>query len=59
MPQPIKTAARAAESKFRKRAEEILRQQREAMAEQRWFQTAFPNSPLKLAAYFSMEYMLS
>ncbi|HLK65187.1 MAG TPA: alpha-glucan family phosphorylase [Bryobacteraceae bacterium] len=44
---------------FRRRAEEILREQREAAKETRWFDTAHSGSELKLAAYFSMEYMLS
>lgn len=44
---------------FRSRAEEALRQQRESATGKRWFQTSYPDSPLKLVAYFSMEYMLS
>ena len=48
-----------ADPSFRQRVEEILRQQRAAVEEKRWFQAAHANSPLKLAAYFSMEYMLS
>ena len=48
-----------ADPSFRQRAEEILKQQRTAVAETRWFQTTYPNSELKSVAYFSMEYMLS
>ncbi|MBZ5623919.1 MAG: alpha-glucan family phosphorylase [Acidobacteriia bacterium] len=48
-----------ADPSFRQGVEAILRQQRTASEEKRWFQTTYPNSALKLVAYFSMEYMLS
>ena len=54
-----KLEAAWADPSFRQRAEEILRLQRAALRENRWFQAAWPDSSLKLAAYFSMEYMLS
>lgn len=44
---------------FRQRVNEILAEQREAVRQPRWFQNAHADSPLHLAAYFSMEYMLS
>ena len=54
-----KLEAAWADPSFRQRVEQILRQQHAAAEEKRWFQGAHPNSELKLAAYFSMEYMLS
>ena len=47
------------ETSFRQRVEELLAEQRAASQTPRWFQTAHADSPLRLAAYFSMEYMLS
>ena len=44
---------------FRSRLDEVLKEQRQLDEESGWFQKAHPNSPLTLAAYFSMEYMLS
>ncbi len=49
----------ARDPEFLRRAEELLREMREAQGAETWFQTTHPDSPLKLAAYFSMEYMLS
>ena len=48
-----------ADESFRQRVEELLAEQREAAAQPRWFQNAHADAPLRLAAYFSMEYMLS
>src|SRR5579863_53687 len=48
-----------ADPAFRTRVSEILREQQEEEESVSWFQKACPNSPLKSAAYFSMEYMLS
>jgi glycogen phosphorylase len=48
-----------ADPAFTRRVDEILGQRREAEKSAAWFQNAHPNAPLKLAAYFSMEYMLS
>jgi starch phosphorylase len=39
--------------------QDFLREKREAREAVTWFQQAHPQSPLKLAAYFSMEYMLA
>src|SRR5215831_16737957 len=44
---------------FAELVEEFLQEQREAAEKPRWFQNAYPGSPLNLVAYFSMEYMLS
>jgi starch phosphorylase len=44
---------------FRRRAEELLAEQRAFKQAHGWFQAKHANSPLRLAAYFSMEYMLS
>lgn len=44
---------------FRRIVDEILAVKREAEQFSGWFAQAHPNSPLNLAAYFSMEYMLS
>jgi len=44
---------------FSQRINEILREQREAFERPTWFQTAHSAAPLRLVAYFSMEYMLS
>ncbi|HEX5227249.1 MAG TPA: alpha-glucan family phosphorylase [Bryobacteraceae bacterium] len=41
------------------RVNDILREHREALDRPKWFQHKHADSPLKLAAYFSMEYMLS
>src|SRR5215467_6602495 len=47
------------EGAFRERMDEILRKKLEADSSPAWFQKAHPDSPLKLVAYFSMEYTLS
>ncbi len=47
------------DSAFRSRVEELLEEVSAKKASAAWFQSAHPNSPLKTAAYFSMEYMLS
>src|SRR6516225_3664691 len=39
--------------------EEFLQEKREAREAVTWFQQTHPESPLKLAAYFSMEYMIA
>src|SRR6266849_10489286 len=54
-----KLQAVSADPAFRKRVDEILQEKREAEQSARWFQKSYPDSPLKLVAYFSMEYMLS
>ena len=48
-----------ADPAFRKRVDELLQEKREAEQSARWFQKTYPDSPLKLVAYFSMEFMLS
>jgi len=48
-----------AEKQFRDRIDKLLAEKRRIEAADAWFQKAHPNSPLNLAAYFSMEYMLS
>ena len=49
----------AADQKFCQRLDEIVKEMRESMDHPAWFQNAHPDAPLKLAAYFSMEYMLT
>ncbi len=49
----------AADPKFRERLDQIVKEMRESMDHPGWFQNAHPDAPLKLAAYFSMEYMLT
>ncbi len=44
---------------FRARLDDVMREQRELEEESGWFQNTHPKSPLTLAAYFSMEFMLS
>src|SRR5262249_40555530 len=46
----------AADPAFRQRLDEVLHEKREGEQSARWFQRAHPNSPLRLVAYFSMEY---
>lgn len=48
-----------ADPAFSRRIEELLKEQREALQRATWFQTAHSGAPLRLVAYFSMEYMLS
>jgi starch phosphorylase len=45
--------------KFRKRLDDLLRQNRESYASDAWVQKKHKGSPLSLAAYFSMEFMLT
>ncbi len=44
---------------FRKNLDGVLEARRQGMAEPAWFQRTHPDTPLKCAAYFSMEFMLS
>lgn len=44
---------------FRKEVEERVKNQRSLISAQAWFQKTHPDSTLKCAAYFSMEFMLS
>ena len=53
----IKTAL--AETEFRQRLDNLLQHNREAYRSDGWFQTKHPDTALTLAAYFSMEFMLS
>src|ERR1700733_14569503 len=48
-----------ADPTFARRLEDLLREKRESLKRPTWFQSAHPGAPLKLVAYFSMEYMLS
>jgi starch phosphorylase len=48
-----------AEPGFRQRLNELLKQNRESYSSDAWFQGKHPNTALTLAAYFSMEFMLS
>jgi starch phosphorylase len=52
-------AEMSADPAFARRVEELLREKRESLKRPTWFQSAHPGTPLKLVAYFSMEYMLS
>ncbi|MGC2638680.1 MAG: alpha-glucan family phosphorylase [Acidobacteriaceae bacterium] len=53
----IRTAL--AEAEFRQRLDELLLRNREADSSDAWFQEKHPDTALTLAAYFSMEFMLS
>ncbi|HWT81580.1 MAG TPA: alpha-glucan family phosphorylase, partial [Candidatus Methylomirabilis sp.] len=44
---------------FRHQVDALVRAQREAREEPRWFQRLHPQAPLAQVAYFSMEFMLS
>jgi starch phosphorylase len=44
---------------FRTRLDDLLRQNRESYGAAAWFQRKYKDSPLSLAAYFSMEFMLT
>jgi starch phosphorylase len=48
-----------AESGFRQRLDELLQQNRESYSSDAWFQKRHSRTALTLAAYFSMEFMLS
>src|SRR3984885_3645389 len=52
-------AEMSADPTFARRVEDLLREKRESLKRPTWFQSAHPDAPLKLVAYFSMEYMLS
>ncbi len=54
-----KVNATLAQPDFRKRLDDLLRQNRESFSADSWFQKKHAGSPLSLAAYFSMEFMLS
>ena len=51
--------AALAETGFRQRLDELLQQNRDSYNSDAWFQTKHPGTALTLAAYFSMEFMLS
>ncbi len=54
-----KLEAASSDAAFRRRVDELLRDQRAETDAQGWFQRAHANANLKLVAYFSMEYMLT
>lgn len=54
-----KIEAALAESAFHQRLDDVLHQNRESYSSDAWFQKKHPNTALTLAAYFSMEFMLS
>src|SRR5690349_5460126 len=54
-----KLQAASADPAFRRRVDELLREQREEKQSTTWFQKTYSNSRLSSVAYFSMEYMLS
>ncbi len=47
-----------AEPDFRARVEQLIKTRRASIESPAWFQEAHPGSPLRCAAYFSMEFML-
>src|SRR5579863_10181731 len=49
----------SADPAFCSNVDNLMAEMREEKQMPRWFEKAHPNSPLHLAAYFSMEYMLS
>lgn len=49
----------SADSSFRAMVDRLLREKREFMEANTWYQDAYPNSSLTAVAYFSMEFMLS
>ncbi len=51
--------AALAETGFRQRLDELLQQNRDSYSSDAWFQTKHPDAVLTVAAYFSMEFMLS
>jgi glycogen phosphorylase len=51
--------AALAETGFRQCLDELLQQNRDFYSSDAWFQTKHPDTALTLAAYFSMEFMLS
>ena len=48
-----------ADPDFRKKADDLVRQRRDAAEAPTWFQQTYPKSHLSCVAYFSMEFMLS
>ncbi|MGC2657716.1 MAG: alpha-glucan family phosphorylase [Bryobacteraceae bacterium] len=54
-----KIKAALAEPSFHQRLDELALHYRQSYSSDAWFQTNHPKSPLTLAAYFSMEFMLS
>jgi starch phosphorylase len=54
-----KIQAALAIPKFRQRLDDLLHQNRKSYTEDAWFQKKHKGSPLSLAAYFSMEFMLT
>jgi starch phosphorylase len=49
----------AGDADFQARVDTLLREKRQVEASTGWFQQAYPDSPLRTLAYFSMEFMLS
>jgi glycogen phosphorylase len=54
-----KIEAALALPEFRKLLDEVIGKNERSYASDAWFQRKYPNSPLSIAAYFSMEFMLS
>ncbi|MDO8248218.1 MAG: DUF3417 domain-containing protein, partial [Rhodoferax sp.] len=48
-----------ADPEFRKHVDDLVQARRDAAQASAWFQQAYPQSPLRCVAYFSMEFMLS
>ena len=48
-----------ADPAFRKNVDDLVQSRRAAAEAPAWFQQAYPQSPLRCVAYFSMEFMLS
>jgi glycogen phosphorylase len=48
-----------AQPEFRKRLDDLLRENRESFSSKAWFQKKHPDAALTSVAYFSMEFMLS
>ncbi len=55
----VKIEAALASPAFRKRLDDVVGKNRESYASDAWFQRKHSNSALTVAAYFSMEFMLS
>jgi glycogen phosphorylase len=49
----------ATDPAFRQKVEALYRARREAVEAPAWFQQTYPQAPLRVLAYFSMEFMLS
>ncbi|HEV2274202.1 MAG TPA: alpha-glucan family phosphorylase, partial [Acidobacteriaceae bacterium] len=54
-----KIQAALADPEFHRRLEDLLRESRSSHGSAAWFQRRHPQTPLTLAGYFSMEFMLS